>query len=69
MTYKVPNPSVSTPGPCSFDLTNKAQLLFTIDQSTILGSSYVKNITYNQTTTFSTSGVALSSVIYSGNII
>ncbi len=47
---------------------NNAQLLITVSSSTLLGSSILKNVTLNGTTV-STNGAALSSFLYSGNVI
>jgi hypothetical protein len=58
------------PGSCSLPATNNAQLLMTINQNTVLGTSSLKNITYNSGTQ-STSGTVLSSLpqLYTLNVI
>jgi len=53
--------SLTPPGSCSLPLTNNAQFLMTVDKNTILGTSALKNVTYNSGTQ-STSGTTLSAV-------
>ena len=70
MSYQSPLPTSSSPSQCLFTPTNKAQYLFTIDKSTILGTSYLKNVTVNGTTILSTSGSSLTTLLlYSVNVI
>ncbi len=70
MSYQLPLPTSLAPGQCLFTLTNKAQYLFTIDKDTILGTSYLKNVTVNVTNILSTSGSSLTTMLlYSVNVI
>lgn len=50
-------------------LTNLAALLMMIDKNTVLGTSYLKNITLNTSTTVRTSGIALNTFLYAMNVI
>lgn len=50
-------------------LTNMAALLMMIDKNTVLGTSYLKNITVNTSTTVKLSGLSLNSFLYSINVI
>lgn len=52
-----------TEGQCLMTSTNNAQLLLTVNQNTVLGSSILQNVTYNKTTE-STSGNVLASFLY-----
>ncbi len=69
MTYQTPLPTSGSPGTCSFTSTNKAQYLFTINRNTILGSSYVKNITVNGSTVTTSSSSLESLNLYIANVI
>lgn len=53
-------------GPCTLVANNNAQLLQTVNSATILGTSYLKNITYNTNTQITTG--TLSS-FYTGQVI
>jgi hypothetical protein len=53
--------SLTPPGSCSLPSINNAQFLMTVDKNTILGTSALKNITFNSATQ-STSGTVLSAV-------
>jgi hypothetical protein len=50
-------------------LTNMAALLMMIDKNTVLGTSYLKNLTVNTSTTVKTSGIALNTFLYAMNVI
>lgn len=41
----------------------------TIDKNTLLGTSMVKNITYNTASVALTSGTTVGSILYSQNVI
>jgi len=62
--------TLTPPGSCSFPATHNAQLLMTVNKNTILGTTNLKNITYNSATQ-STSGSALSTLasLYVQNVI
>ena len=49
---------------CSLTLTNNAQLLITVNKNTLLRTTALKSITYNSLQ-YSTTGTALSSLLYS----
>jgi hypothetical protein len=57
----LPYDSLTLAGSCVLPPTNNAQFLMTVDKNTILGTSALKNITYNSTTS-STSDTALSAL-------
>jgi hypothetical protein len=57
----LPYNSLTPPGSCVLPSTNSAQLLMTVDKNSILGTSALKNITYNSATQ-STSGTVLSAL-------
>jgi len=61
--------SGQTEGSCSLPATNNAQLLFTINKDTFIGSSLLKSVTYNTPPNQMTSTVQLSSFLYTQNII
>ncbi len=54
---------------CTIESTDKWSHVITIDMSTVLGTSLVKNVTYNSNVIVSTSNLALSSFLYSQNVI
>ena len=53
--------TLTPPGSCSLPATNNAQSLMTVNRNTVLGTSSLKNITYNSGTQ-STSGTVLSAL-------
>jgi hypothetical protein len=54
--------TLTPPGSCTLPVANNAQLLMTVNKDTVLGTSPLKNITYNTSVTHSTSGTALSAL-------
>lgn len=57
-----------TEGSCSMQATNNAQLLMTINKNSVLGTTTLKSVLYNSLSE-STSGLVLSSFLYSQNVI
>ena len=49
--------------------TNKAQHLLTINKDTAIGTSLLKNVTYNTATVVTTSATLLSSFLYTQKVI
>lgn len=56
------------PSQCAMTSTNNAQLLTTIDANTLIGSSYLTNVTFNSIV-YNTPTNALSSLLYKNNIL
>lgn len=53
---------------CNMKSNNNAQPLITVDKNTVLGTSYLKKVTYDSTVE-QTSGTSLGSFLYSFNVI
>ena len=68
LSYTTPIPAVGSPSSCLMSATNNAQFLLIIDKETILGVSYTKSVLFNSNNV-STSGIPLSSLLYSQNVI
>ena len=68
LLFATPLPAVGTEGSCTVDPTDKWTPLITIDKTTVLGTSLVKNITYNSGTVQATSGFVLGT-LYTQNVI
>ncbi len=49
--------------------TNIAQLLMFIDETTLIGTTKLKSVRFNTSTTISTSGLPLSSFLYTLSLI
>lgn len=58
-----------TESTCAMTATNNAQLLMTVDKTTLIGSSLLKTVTYNTATIESTLNLALSDFLYTQNVI
>lgn len=61
MSYNAFNGGLS-PGPCPMTSSNNAQYLMTVNKNTILGTSNLKSLNYDYTTTVSSS--ALGNALY-----
>lgn len=67
-TY-LPYNTLTPPGACTLPAANNAQLMLTVDGFTALGSTILKSVTYNGTTTVATTSTVLNTFLYRQNVI
>lgn len=63
------SPSAGTPGACSMTATNNAQVFMVVNKNTVLGSSLLTSVTYNNGITEATSGTVIGTFLYTNNVI
>jgi hypothetical protein len=60
---------LTSPGPCSLPTDNNAQLLMTIDKTTVIGTSDLKSVVFGSGPTTVISGLNSESGLYIENVI